>query len=164
VSLPTPTERLSFHPVRPETAKQLRAGEPAGWNWIDGSPYEGTQTAAGMIVAAADTGAWKPEWGMYVLVRTDDDVAVGGIGWHGPPSARSVEVGYDLCESARGHGYATEALRKVAGWALEQPGVDVVVARTEEENVASQHVMERAGFVRVDSDEDLLHYEFGRQS
>jgi RimJ/RimL family protein N-acetyltransferase len=163
VSLPAPTDRLEFQPVRPETAKQLRAGEPARWTWIDGSPYQGTQTAAGMIVAAAETGAWNPDWGMYVLVRTEDGVAVGGIGWHGPPSAGVVEVGYDLSESARGQGYATEALRSLTGWALDQAGVAVVVARTEEDNVASQRVMERAGFVRVPSAEDLLRYECGRQ-
>jgi RimJ/RimL family protein N-acetyltransferase len=163
MSLLAPTERLEFQLVRPEVAKQLRAGEPAGWTWIDGTPYEGTQTAAGMIVAAADTGAFRPEWGMYVIVRSDDDQAIGGIGWHGPPSAGSVEIGYDLCESARGNGYATEALRSAACWALDQPGVDVVLARTEEDNVASQRVMERAGFVRVETDEDLLHYELGRK-
>lgn len=162
MSLPAPTERLEFQLVRPEVAKRLRAGEPAGWTWIDGTPYEGTQTAAGMIAAAADTGAFRPEWGMYVIVRSDDDQAIGGIGWHGPPSAGSVEIGYDLCESARGNGYATEALRSAARWALDQPGVDVVLARTEEENVASQRVMERAGFVRIETDEDLLHYELGR--
>ena len=164
MSVPAPTERLEFHEVRPETAKQLRAGEPAGWTWIDGAPFEGTQTAANMLVATADTGAYKPGWGMYVIVRSEDDVAVGGIGWHGPPSAGSVEVGYDLCESARGKGYATEALRSVASWALGQPGVDFVTARTEEDNVGSQRVMERAGFVRVDSDEELLHFEFRRKS
>lgn len=164
MSVPAPTERLEFREVRPETAKQLRAGEPAGWTWIDGAPFEGTQTAANMIVASADTGVYKPGWGMYVIVRSDDALAVGGIGWHGPPSAGSVEVGYDLCVSARGNGYATEALRSVAGWALGQPGVDVVTARTEEDNVASQRVMERAGFVRVETDEELLHFELRRKS
>lgn len=163
MSVPAPTERLEFHEVRPETAKQLRAGEPAGWTWIDGVPFEGTQTAAGHVVASADTGVYRPGWGIYVMVRSEDDVAVGGIGWHGPPSAGSVEVGYDLCVAARGHGYATEALQSVASWALHQPGVEVVIARTEEENLASQRVMERAGFVRVETDEELLHYEFGRK-
>lgn len=164
MTLPTNTERLAFRPVRPEAAKRLSVGEPGGWTWIDGGPYEGTQTAAGMIVAAADTGAWTPEWGVFVLVRTDDDIAVGGIGWHGPPADRVVEVGYDLCESARGNGYASEALRAISAWALERPDVDVVVARTEEDNVASQHVMQRAGFVRVASAEELWRYELGRRA
>lgn len=159
MSSPAPTERLTFQPVRPEAAKQLALAEPAGWTWIDGRPYEGTQVAAGMIVAAADAGVWQPEWGMYVLVRTADHVAIGGIGWHGPPDAGAAELGYDLSESARGRGYASEALRALSAWALEQPGVAVVVARTEEENVASQRVMVRAGFARVDSAEELWRYE-----
>ncbi|HZO68421.1 MAG TPA: GNAT family N-acetyltransferase [Kribbellaceae bacterium] len=159
MSQPAPTERLAFRLVRPEAAKQLALGEPSGWTWIDGAPFEGTQVAAGMIAAAADADAWHPQWGMYVLVRTADDIAVGGIGWHGRPDGGIAEVGYDLSESARGHGYASEALRALCGWALEQAEVDVVVARTEEENVASQRVMERAGFARVDSAEELWRYE-----
>ena len=68
MSQPAPTERLAFRLVRPEAAKQLALGEPSGWTWIDGAPFEGTQVAAGMIAAAADADAWHPQWGMYVLV------------------------------------------------------------------------------------------------
>ncbi len=153
------TARLTFEPVLLDAAKALSAGEPAGWTWLDGGPFEGTQTAAGMVVVAAGSGHWQPEWGMFVLVRSDDDVAVGGMGFHGPPSDGEVEIGFDLCESARGNGYATEGLIALAAWALEQPGVDVVVARTEEDNVASQHVMERSGFSRMTSMDDLWRYE-----
>jgi RimJ/RimL family protein N-acetyltransferase len=159
VNQPAPTERLRFELVRPETAKPLSAGEPGPWTWIDGTPFDGTQVAAGMIIVAADADKWRPEWGMYVLVRTDDGVAVGGIGWHGPPDGGTAEVGYDLSESARGHGYATEALRALCAWALAQPEVEVVVARTEAENVASRRVMERAGFTQTHSAEELLRFE-----
>jgi RimJ/RimL family protein N-acetyltransferase len=156
---PDPTERLRFDVVRPELAKRLSAGEPAGWAWVDGSPFEGTQVAAGMIVIAAEAGRWTPDWGMYVLVRTADDLAVGGIGWHGPPDGGTAEVGYDLSESARGRGYATEALRAMCAWALAQPEVEVVVARTEADNGASRRVMERAGFTQTHSAEELLRFE-----
>jgi RimJ/RimL family protein N-acetyltransferase len=156
------TARLTFDPVLLDDAKALSAGEPAGWTWLDGGPFEGTQVAAGMVVISAGSGHWQPEWGIFVLVRSGDGVAVGGMGFHGPPSDGEVEIGFDLCEPARGHGYATEGLTALAAWALAQPGVDVVIARTEEENVASQHVMERAGFTRVESTDDLWRYELAR--
>ncbi len=44
-------------------------------------------------------------------------------------------------------GYATEALRALAGWALRQSEVEVVVGRTEAGNIASRRVMEKAGFI-----------------
>lgn len=159
MSQPEPTERLRFEVVRPETAKALTAGEPGGWTWVDGAPFDGTQVAAGMIVIAADAGRWEPDWGMYVIVRTADDLAIGGIGWHGQPDGGVVEAGYDLSPSARGHGYATEALRALSAWALDQPAVEVVVARTEPENVASQRVMERVGFAQVHSSEEVWRFE-----
>ena len=37
---------------------------------------------------------------------------IGAAGFQGPPDdTGAVRVGYGLAESARGHGYATEALR-----------------------------------------------------
>jgi len=156
------TARLRFDPVPLEVAKELAAGESGGWTWIDEAPYEGTQTAAAMVGVAAASGRWQAEWGVFVLVRSEDGVAVGGMGFHGPPGAGAVEIGFDLSESARGQGYATEGLVALAAWALEEPDVDVVIARTEEDNVASQQVMERAGFTRVASADELWRYELKR--
>lgn len=39
-----------------------------------------------------------------------DGQAVGGIGFKGQPQGGCVEIGYGLVPSARGHGYAAEAL------------------------------------------------------
>jgi RimJ/RimL family protein N-acetyltransferase len=63
--------------------------------------------------------------------------------------ARPPEVGYYLRHDARGNGYATRALELVTGWLLGEGGFEEVVLRTHPDNVASQHVAERAGFVRT---------------
>ena len=74
--------------------------------------------------------------------------STSGIGFISAPEPDgSAEIGYGLAESAQGRGYATEALDAVAAWASDQ-GLGVLVALTAADNLASQRVLERTGFVR----------------
>ena len=51
-------------------------------------------------------------YGTYEIIRRADGAVIGAAGFYGPPDdTGAVRVGYGLAESARGHGYATEALR-----------------------------------------------------
>ncbi|SEO28438.1 GNAT family N-acetyltransferase [Actinacidiphila rubida] len=151
--------RLTLREQLPDDAAQLADGKPASLVWIDGVPGDGTSRAASMTVAAAKAGVYQPGWGLFAVIRTEDGVAVGGTGFHGPPDHGSVEIGYDLSESARGEGWATDAARALSEWALAQPEVMVVLATTEPENVASQAVLERVGFTRVADRGELWAYE-----
>jgi len=58
-------------------------------------------------------------------------------------------VGYMLTPSARGHGFMTEAVRAVVRWAHEIHGIESLQLWTHPDNLASQHVAERAGFARL---------------
>lgn len=58
-------------------------------------------------------------------------------------------VGYWLRSSARGQGMMTEAVRAVVRWAREEYGIERLFLWTHPDNLASQAVAERAGFVRV---------------
>jgi RimJ/RimL family protein N-acetyltransferase len=57
------------------------------------------------------------------------------------------ETGYWVKREARGRGVATRALVLVSRWALEDPEVGRFQLRAEPENIASQRVAEKAGFV-----------------
>jgi RimJ/RimL family protein N-acetyltransferase len=100
-------------------------------------------------------------FGMRQIIRRLDGVVVGNIGFHGPPAGGEVEIGFDLARSCRGGGYATAALIQLAAWALSQPGVDVVVALTGDDNIAAQRVMERAGFVETAPRDGFRAYLLG---
>lgn len=150
---------VQLREVLPSEAEQLKDGGTAGLAWLGGAPGDGTRVAAKMLTRAADAGLLRPGWGMYLLVRSEDAVAVGGMGFHGSPDGGQVEIGFDLVEQARGHGYATLALGELARWALAQDGVERVVATTEPENTASQRVMERASFTRVPDADGLFVYQ-----
>ncbi|WP_441251390.1 GNAT family N-acetyltransferase [Kitasatospora sp. McL0602] len=154
-----PAGTVQLREVLPEEAAQLKAGSTAGLDWLGGEPGEGTRAAAGMLVGAAAAGLHQPGWGMYLLTRAEDAVVVGGMGFHGGPQDGQAEIGFDLVEPARGHGYATQALGALARWALTQPGVDRVIATTDPDNLPSQRVMERAGFTRMPDADGLFVYQ-----
>ncbi|MEU6288672.1 GNAT family N-acetyltransferase [Streptomyces sp. NPDC046988] len=159
-NLVIPAERLTLQGVTPAAATDLAAGGDGGFEWVGGGPFQGTRDAAGMLLKAYEGGVHRPDWGVFALVRREDGLAVGGMGFHGPPDEDGrVEIGYDLAEAARGHGYATEALRALSAWALARDEVTSVFATTERANVASQAVITRAGFTRVAGDEGQLAYE-----
>lgn len=152
--------RLTLWGVTPAAAADLRAGGTGGFRWIEGGPFEGTRDAAGMIVKAYEAGVHRPEWGMFVLVRTADGQAVGGLGFHGPPDEEGrAEVGYDLAENARGNGYASEALGALAARYLARDDLKLLFAVVDRDNAASQRVVARAGFARVGGDEGPYAYE-----
>ncbi|MEV8597994.1 GNAT family N-acetyltransferase [Streptomyces sp. NPDC052012] len=157
------TERLTLEGVTPAAATDLAVGGDGGFEWVASGPFEGTREGAGIMWKQYEEGVFRPEWTMYVLVRREDDRAVGAMGFHGAPDDTGrVEIGYDLAEDARGQGYATEALRALAAWALEQDGVRKVAAVVERGNVPSQKVVARAGFTQVAEDDAHRTYELRR--
>lgn len=76
-------------------------------------------------------------------------------------SGRSVRIGYVLAETAWGQGFATELLQGFIDW-CRTVQISSIVGGVERDNVASQRVMEKNGFVVVPNtqgQEDLL-YQF----
>ena len=154
------TERLCLRQVELEEARALLQGraDPAR-PWAAGYPIQGTLVAVEAFVRSVESGVRLGPYGVYQLVRGDDGQVVGDIGFHGPPNAdKAVTVGYGLAPAARGQGYATEALRALVAWALDQPEVERVEADTTHANLPSQRVMERAGMRLYDKSEQLRFY------
>ncbi|MGW0711371.1 GNAT family N-acetyltransferase [Streptomyces sp. NPDC002643] len=152
-----PAERLVLQGVHPAAAEDLAKGGTGGFEWIEGGPIEGTRSGATILAKAYRAGVHRAEWGMFALVRKDDGLAVGALGYHGVPDEEGrVEIGYDLVEGARGHGYMTEALRALAEWcrerARERGDVRSLFAVVDKVNTASQGVVTRAGFAQVSDD------------
>ncbi|GAA4316147.1 GNAT family N-acetyltransferase [Streptomyces venetus] len=155
-----PTDRLTLQGVTPAAANDLATVGDGGFEWIEGGPMEGTRVGSGLVFKQYEDGVHRPEWGTYVLVRREDGRALGAMGFHSvPDEAGRVEVGYDLVEAARGHGYATEALIALSTWALNRPEARIVVANVERDNTPSHNVLARAGFKAVAEDDEQVTYE-----
>jgi len=129
-----------------------------GDSWAPDFPFEGDIAAVGGFLRASAAGGEQRPFGYYRITRLTDGHAVGGIGFKGRPEGGSVEIGYGLVPSARGLGYATEAVMALLDVAGEQ-GVSRVVADTALDNVASQRTLVRAGFRFAGRDDELRRYE-----
>jgi len=142
--------RLRVAPIAPRQARAMLAGTPEpDLDWADGFPLPSVRGALERIVAAAAAGRSLEPYFAYVVVRRADGLAIGDVGFHGPPDADGeVEVGYALVPAARGSGLATEATGLLVTWACEQPGVRRVSARVSPANAPSRRVLERLGFAR----------------
>lgn len=153
------TSRLVLHAIDVAEGERnvARTAGPAD-SWADDFPFEGDVGAVGgFLRATAEHGEQRP-FGFYRITRSADGLAVGGIGFKGQPEGGCVEIGYGLSPSARGHGYAAEAVAAVLAVAADHE-LSKVVADTTLDNIASQRTLIRAGFRLVGTDGELQSYE-----
>jgi RimJ/RimL family protein N-acetyltransferase len=153
------TARLDLHAVDEAEARRIHDASPGvGDLWADGYPFVGDLAALGAFLRASERDGEQRPFGYYQIRVRADGRAVGGVGFKGQPVEGAVEIGYGLVESARGHGYALEAVEQLVQIA-RQAGVTTIRADTELDNVASSVTLQRAGFHQVGADSEILHYE-----
>jgi [ribosomal protein S5]-alanine N-acetyltransferase len=103
-------------------------------------------------------------FGVWVMVERRTSTVVGDIGFIGPPDPTgSVEVGYSVIPDRRRRGYATEAAHSLVSWAFEQPGVTVVVARCDSDNMPSIRTLERIGFRQTSEENGRISWRYERE-
>ena len=89
--------------------------------------------------------------GSFVAVTREDRTAVGLLGSKGSLSVGGeLEIGYGFNPAAWDQGYATEAVHALTVHLLGQPRVRTVTAQTVLGNRASERVLEKVGFARMD--------------
>ncbi len=85
----------------------------------------------------------------FAIVDPADDGVVGlALAVRIDRDEQTVELGYLVSPAARGRGVATEALRLLSDWAFRELGALRLQLLISDENVASQRVAERCGYVR----------------
>jgi len=153
------TSRLQLHAIDVAEGERIVARSPAPTDsWAEDFPFDGDVGAVGVFLrATAEVGDQQP-FGYYRITRLADGLAIGGIGFKGQPGEGCVEIGYGLAPSARGHGYAAEALVALVAIAANHR-VSRVIADTTLDNIPSQRTLIRAGFRLVATDGELQHYE-----
>jgi RimJ/RimL family protein N-acetyltransferase len=153
------TPRLELHPIDVAEAERIVARRPGpADSWASDYPFEGDLAAVGAFLRATTTDGERRPFGYYRITRAIDGKAVGGIGFMGRPLRGCAEIGYGLTPSARGSGYASEALTALLT-AAAQHGVGRLVSNTTIDNIASQVTLSRAGFHLVRTDGELRYYE-----
>ena len=112
-------------------------------NLTDGFPYPYTRDHAKAVIQksmAAD--------GPIILCIDVGGKAVGAIGVHPQSDINRLngELGYWLAQELWGKGIATEAVRQMVPLAFERLPIERIYARPFGSNLASQRVLQKAGF------------------
>ena len=87
--------------------------------------------------------AWYAVW----VMEDFEGNTIGDLCFKGLDEKGCAEIGYGLAPEYWGKGYATEAVRALIRWAASQNGVRCIEAETDPDNIASQRVLEKCGFV-----------------
>lgn len=168
---PIRTDRLFLRRPRPADAAPLaeRRSDPRVaefQNWIPPYPLERAKT----LIARLLESPWlrTDEWSMLTIADADDSTVYGDLALHPTWDGRAIEIGYSLAPSAWGRGYASEAVNALVERLWSDPKVTRLSAMLHPGNVASEQVLERAGFrfegrtrlsywVADDNTDDLLY-------
>ncbi|GAA2354688.1 GNAT family N-acetyltransferase [Nonomuraea africana] len=136
-----------------EVEAVLNGARPA--HWAEDFPAEGDHVIAGLF---GEHPGWLGEYGHRQIIERAGGLVVGSIGLFWPPADGTLEIGYGIVASRRGRGYASEATRALTEFAFTAPGVHTVYANVELSNPSSVRVLEKAGFERWSTEENLARF------
>jgi ribosomal-protein-alanine N-acetyltransferase len=150
----TTTNRLELRPFSPQSLLALVESEAAFERVFGLPPAPGLRGffASGeiapqwfeMLRQATAADPWT--FGFAVIDRASGSV-IGSAGFKGAPREGMVEVAYGLVPSFEGKGCATEALRQLIGFAVQDGRVKLLRAHTLPARNASTRVLQKNGFL-----------------
>jgi ribosomal-protein-alanine N-acetyltransferase len=126
-----------------------------------GKPYENLEQAREFLRWAT---AYQLENGFcrWAVTLKENKKIIGSCGFARPHGTEEIELGYLLAQNFWGNGFATEAAQACLNYGFGKLGFHEIIAMTDLENVASQKVLEKIGFVQrgieVFNDEQTLVY------
>src|SRR5215211_3960270 len=146
------SDRLVLRRFRPEDLDAFVAyrSDPEvacyqGWE----APYpraEATRFLADLLATHPDT---PGEWYQIAVALRQTDQLIGDCAAHvdaGDP--RQAEIGFTIAPAHQGHGYATEAVRRLLHYLLIERGKHRVRATCDDRNMRSAAVLKRVGMRR----------------
>ena len=143
--------------LRPMTDAQLLARSEAA---EDAHLREAYRQMLALCTADPKNRLFATAW----QIATWDGAVIGDGGFKGAPKNGEVELGYGIDAPFRGKGYAEEAARALVGWAFSQNGVDLVSAETAPDNAASQHILQKLGFLPAGSGAEGPRFSCARRT
>lgn len=139
------TKRLMLYPLSDSEIQRM----------IDACSDEGLAAAYSQMLdccrANPEVRQWFAPWTMELK---DGKARIGSLGFRGPATDGSVEIGYGIDREYEGFGYTTEAAEALINWAFENDGVLFVEAEADENNAASIHILEKLGFQKYGAGEE----------
>jgi RimJ/RimL family protein N-acetyltransferase len=139
------TARLILRPPRIEDAQvifNLYAQDPEVTRYLIWEPHTRLDATLKFIEHCMEQ--WEKEAGFpWVITQRSDSQVLGMIELR--IAGAKADLGYVLARRFWGNGFASEAARLVADWAISRPGIYRVWAVCDVDNLASARVLEKAG-------------------
>lgn len=93
-----------------------------------------------------------------LIIHKKDNTIIGDMGCKGAPDVNGiVEIGYSIVLDYQEKGYATEMVKGLVQWLLNQENVTTIKAEGLTSNTASVRVLEKSGFCCV-LEKDSMKY------
>ncbi len=149
-AFPLRTERLALRPPRLEDADAIHrlVNDWEVVRMLSRLPFPYPRALTDEWIAS--TVAQMADGSAYHLAITGEEngveLVIGCVGLRLDEAPRVADLGYWVGRRFWGHGVATEAVARVARWALANLPVDIVRARVAVDNPASAAVLRRLGF------------------
>ncbi len=131
------TKRLHIRLLSDEEMRVLKVSEP--------NPE--MQKAYGEMLQGCEQNPSQRHWYAVWQMSIADGTPVGDLCFKGLSDQGEAEIGYGTYPGYEGRGYMTEAVIALTKWAAGQSGVKEVQAETELDNLASQRVLAKAGYL-----------------
>lgn len=97
----------------------------------------------------------------FLIVALEDHEILGTIGYKGAPDEDgTLEVGYGIRGIYRNKGFMTDALMTFTVLGLGLPGVSKIIACTSKDNASSIRVLEKSGYERIYTAQDLYVWRY----
>ena len=87
----------------------------------------------------------------YTLIRKSDGTKLGTCGLFDREGLEGIDLGFALLPDFEGNGYAYEASDRMKKAAFNEFGLESLLAITAEDNQASQRLLEKLGFLKMDA-------------
>ncbi len=95
----------------------------------------------------------------WIFIEKSTNQVIGDGGYKGNPNPTGeVEIGYEIIESKRKKGYATEAINALIDWGITKPEIKCITAKCHENNIASQNLLQKLQFAWVDKEDEMDIY------
>ena len=136
--------RLTIRPFRAADAPTLAdyRSDPEVARYQHWSAPYSVDAAARMIAEMTDPAA--PGWFQYAVEH--DGAVIGDIGVSTHENLMQAELGYTIAPAHQGHGYATEAVRRMLQHLFADRGLHRVSAECDARNERSAKLLARLGF------------------
>ncbi len=135
-------------------ARDIKRNRYWGWNWREAWTEEGDPRDVWFLELTRKDFAEHREISLGLFA---EERFVGEGVFHNFTYDNAVELGVRLLPEAEHQGFAAEAMRAMADYALCYWGLERVTAKCYRDNLPSKAMLERAG-LRLSHDDDTFHY------